>query len=65
MEFGDDVSSSCTSCTWNNPQRLGGRGVGLEAGGVLGESEIRERAEAIQTTALLRSARILRRVMEI
>ena len=36
---------------------------GLEKG--LGESEIWGRIETIETTALLRSARILRRVLEI
>ena len=42
--------------TWNGPQRLG-------MGGGLEESKIGESIETSQTTALLRSARILRKIL--
>ena len=49
-----DGDTSCNWCAWNGPQML-------RVGGL----EIEGQIETIQTTALLRSARILRRVLEI
>ena len=50
-----DVDTNCNWCTRNNPQTFGK---------VAGELEIGGRAETIKTTAVLRSARILSRVLE-
>ena len=55
MEQDGDGDSSCGWCTWDNPQRIGKS---------TGRLEIREVVETIQTTALERSARILRNVLE-
>ena len=56
MELESDVYTNCGSCTCNNHKRLK---KGLEG------LEIRGRVETIQTTALKRLAKILRRVLEI
>ena len=52
MKHDGDCDTDCNWCTWNKPQRIG---KGTERHGLV---------ETIQTTELLRSARILRRVME-
>ena len=54
MEHDGDGDTNCNWCTRNNPRRIGKR---------LEDLEIRGHVETIQTT-LLRSARILRRVLE-
>ena len=54
MEHEDDGDTNCNWCIWNNSQRIG---KGME------ELEIRGQVETIQTTALLRLARILCRVL--
>ena len=46
-----DGNTNCNWCTWNGPQKLGKK---------LKQLEIRGRTETTQTTALLRSAKILR-----
>ena len=51
MEHGGDGDTNFNWCAWNNPQRIG------RETGRLGNKR------TIQTTALLRSARILRRVL--
>ena len=56
MEHKSDGDTNCNWCTWNNHQR-DSKGTGR-----LG---IRGQVKTIQTTALLRSARILKRVLEI
>ena len=55
MKDEGDGDTNCNVCTWNYPRRIG---KGIE------DIEIKGPGEAIQTTALLRSARILRRVLE-
>ena len=55
MEHESEGNANCNWCAWKIPKGfLRGRG----------ELEIRGRTETIQATALLRSARILRRVQE-
>ena len=54
MEHEGDGDTNSNWCTLNNPQRFGNGTRNLE---------IREQVEIIQTAALLRSARILRRVL--
>ena len=54
-EHEGDGDTNCNWCTRNNSQSL-------EKG--LDDLEIRGRVETIQTTELLRSVRILRRVLE-
>ena len=56
MEHEGNSNTNCNGRTCNDPQSLV---RGLE------ELEIGRRAESIQTTALLRSVRILRRVLEV
>ena len=48
MEHESDCDNNCNRCAWNNHQKI----------------EIRRHVETIETTVLLRSARILRRVLE-
>ena len=55
MEHESDGNISCNWCTWNDPQMFS---KGLE------RLKIGEQTETIKTTALLRSIRILRRVLE-
>ena len=55
MEQDGDGDTNCNKYIWNNPK---GYVKGLE------DLEIRGQVKTIQTTALLRSARILRRVLE-
>ena len=55
MKHESDGDTNCNWCTQNSHQRLVPGGEDLE---------IRGGVETIQTTALLRSARILRRVLE-
>ena len=54
MEHESDIN--CNLCTWDNPQRIGKKG--LKGLGISGQ------VETIQITALFRSARILRRILE-
>ena len=54
-EHEGDCDTNCNWCAQNNPKKLDK---------ALEEVKISGRAETIQTTALLRSARILRRVLE-
>ena len=56
MEHEGDGDTNCNWCTLNNPQRL-------DKGN--GNLKIRGQVETIQTTALLRSAKVLRRVPKI
>ena len=53
MENEGDGGTICSWCTWNGPQNLGK---------TLENLEIKGRIETIQTTALLKLIRILRRV---
>ena len=53
MEYKGDGDTNGNWCTWNDPKRRGKE---------LDELETGERIETIQTTALLRSSEILRRV---
>ena len=53
MEHEGDDDTSCNRCTWNDFQR------------VMEELEIGGEDETIQTPALIRLARILRRILEI
>ena len=55
LEHESDDCTNCNWCSWCSHQRIG---TGLE------DLEIKWRVETIQTTALLRWARILRRVLE-
>ena len=55
MEHESDDYTNCNWCFWYSHQRIGSRTEGWE---------IRGRVETIQTTALFRSVRILRRVLE-
>ena len=55
MEHEGDGDTSCYWCTGNSPKGL------LKE---LEDLEIRRQEDTIQTTALLRSTRILRRVLE-
>ncbi len=55
MEHEGDGDTNGYWCTWNNPQMIGKRSKDLE---------IRKQEETILTTALLRSAGILRRILE-
>ena len=55
VEHENDSDTNCGWCTWNGPQR---QKRGLK------ELEIEGRIETIQAIELLRSARILRRVLE-
>ena len=55
MAYEGDGDTNCNWYAWNDPQKLD---KGLE------ELEIEGQTETTQTTALLRSARILRRVQE-
>ena len=55
MEHENDGDANCNRCTWNTPQKTDKE---------LEDLEIRGQVEAIQTTALLKSARILRIVLE-
>ena len=52
VEHEDDVDTNCNWCTWNGPQKT----KGLDICGRIG---------TIQTTVLLRSARIFRRYPDI
>ena len=53
MEHAGDNDTNCNCCAQNNPQRLD-----------MEELEIGGQAMIIQTTAMLKSARTLRRVLE-
>ena len=55
MEHEGDSDTNCNSALWTIPKRLGK---------VLEDFVIREQEETIQTIALLRSARVLRRVLK-
>ena len=55
MEYENDNNTNCNWCSWYNHRRISTRT------GVLGN---KGRVETIQTTVLLRSARILRGVLE-
>ena len=55
MEHEDDNYTNCNWCFWYNNQRIIKGLEDLEVGG--------RNLETIQTTALLRTARILRRVL--
>ena len=63
MEHEDDSDTKCNWWAWNNPQRLGTIPKGLEKG--LEELKIGERVHTIQTRALLRLARIARKVRDL
>ena len=54
-KYEGDSDTNCNWCTWNDPQKLSIKAEELGTG---------ERAGNNQTTALLWSARILRRVLE-
>ena len=56
MEHESDSSTNCSWCTWNGPQSLGKKDWKNKKTG---------RTETIQTTALLRSVWILRKVLDI
>ena len=53
VEHECDGDTNCSWCVWNGPQRIG-EGIGT----------VQNQKKKIQTTALLTSARILRRVLE-
>ena len=55
VEHNGDHDTNGSLCDWNDPQRLVKK---------MEELEIRGRIETIRSTALLRSARILRRVLK-
>ena len=55
MEHESDGNTNCNRCTWNNPQMTCKETRRLKIGG---------QVETIQTTALLRSTRRLRKVPE-
>ena len=56
VEHEGDGDTNCSRCTWNGPQRLERKTVGI--------GYQRKKNETFQTTALLGLARILRRVLE-
>ena len=55
VEYEGESDTNCCECTWNGPKNLEKR---------LENLEIRGRIETIQTTALLQSTRIVRRVLQ-